>query len=857
MNDLRTAADLFAAGDVTGAKNIFLNILERDKINVDALHNVATCLARLGKAEQALQYYERAIQVNPKFKKSWISYLTLLMLLGKFDVAQVQFTRLNEEISILGELQEFVFLKKDFDTVEVKLDIKKITLGRDVFQRFLNHIYKKNDLLYALRLLNFWEHTSGEVQKEIYSAITAKIVNRTDTTKLSELNKQLKQGRPNKTHLKVASLLTTDRYNCELQFMAGVTLYQMRKFKDAYHHFENAFLIAPERSSYFSNAGACKNSLSLDREAVSLYRKALDLDPNFADGWCNLSRAQLLDGNPSAAIESIKRAISLNAKNPIYYANLSAAHYKLNNIEEALQSASDGIKCDPSNMVNYQQFAVALKHSKTLALKYHHILVSLGTTHMVERPASFATLASGIIFDEINDKETDIAKDAITFSTLKDLVCRILSSEVARTFLPLTPINNIYLEQLFWKIRSSLLLNRNKLSKIPNCEKFLEIFSQQVWSTDYIYPASTDEHIELEEFHKEITRQPVCEPVLALLLRTYLRENEIINIFNNKVQCKTPFILQICAQSTALNAARTKIVRAGSVSDNVSVLVQEQYEESPYPRWNFLSRPNAILINEIPRSENLKCTIPFDITESKILIAGSGTGQHPIETALRFPNSEVIGIDLSRESLSYAQMKADIYNIKNLKLFQCDILDVDALGMKFDIIESVGVLHHMKNPEKGLQSLRNVLETRGLLKLGLYSSLARKEIVSIQNKISQLNLEDNLSNIVQFRENLITERDPDLFSLAHISDIYNTSMFRDLVFHRQEHRFDIDQLKSLIKGGDCNFCGFSLNPAQRSLFRRSFPADADIFDLSKWQAFEEHFNDFFIGMYKFWVQKLP
>ena len=48
------------------------------------------------------------------------------------------------------------------------------------------------------------------------------------------------------------------------------------------------------------------------------------------------------------------------------------------------------------------------------------------------------------------------------------------------------------------------------------------------------------------------------------------------------------------------------------------------------------------------------------------------------------------------------------------------------LNKKFDIIESAGVLHHMADPVAGWRTLTNCLKPNGLMKIGLYSNLARQ-----------------------------------------------------------------------------------------------------------------------------------
>ena len=48
-----------------------------------------------------------------------------------------------------------------------------------------------------------------------------------------------------------------------------------------------------------------------------------------------------------------------------------------------------------------------------------------------------------------------------------------------------------------------------------------------------------------------------------------------------------------------------------------------------------------------------------------VLIAGCGTGQHSIESAMRFEKAKVLAVDLSLSSLAYAKRKTNELNIKN------------------------------------------------------------------------------------------------------------------------------------------------------------------------------------------------
>ena len=151
-----------------------------------------------------------------------------------------------------------------------------------------------------------------------------------------------------------------------------------------------------------------------------------------------------------------------------------------------------------------------------------------------------------------------------------------------------------------------------------------------------------------------------------------------------------------------------------NISDNISKKVRDQYEENPYPRWrfaninpknNFLSiLNNAIRPNKINANNQ-------NIAHS-VLIAGCGTGQQLVYKT-SYENSNIVAIDLSLSSLAFAKRKMQELKHNNIEFLQGDILSLNKLNKKFDVIECVGVLHHLKNPEDGLRILLDNLETKG------------------------------------------------------------------------------------------------------------------------------------------------
>ena len=141
----------------------------------------------------------------------------------------------------------------------------------------------------------------------------------------------------------------------------------------------------------------------------------------------------------------------------------------------------------------------------------------------------------------------------------------------------------------------------------------------------------------------------------------------------------------------------------------------------------------------------------------EILVAGCGTGQHALVTASRFLNARVLAVDLSLGGLSYATRKTRELGVSNIDYAQADILELASLGRRFDLIESVGVLHHMEEPSAGRQILTNLLRRGGVMKIGLYSEIARQDIVSGRALIAEQGLAPSAQNIRRCRQDIIAK----------------------------------------------------------------------------------------------------
>ena len=215
---------------------------------------------------------------------------------------------------------------------------------------------------------------------------------------------------------------------------------------------------------------------------------------------------------------------------------------------------------------------------------------------------------------------------------------------------------------------------------------------------------------------------------------------------------------------------------------------------------------------------------------------------------------EILTIDLSLNSLSYAKRKTQELNINNIKYIQADILNLDKFSNKFDMIDSVGVLHHMDKPLTGWKVLTDCLKRGGLMRIGLYSELGRRHIVEIRKEISKAGIGASDEEIKDWRDTIMRSGKDHHKLITSSADFYSLSTLKDLVFHVQEHRFTIPQLKQYLNELGLKFCGFEQMEVVPH-FQQTNKHKEDLYDLDKWQAYEEANPKAFSGMYQFWCSK--
>jgi tetratricopeptide (TPR) repeat protein/ubiquinone/menaquinone biosynthesis C-methylase UbiE len=612
-----------------------------------------------------------------------------------------------------------------------------------------------------------------------------------------------------------------------------------------------------------------------DRIPASLVptQKAVELNVKDAEAHNNLGNTLQALGRLEDAIESYQQSVVLQPNLMGAHTNLMIVYNNFGNelkeqgrLDLAIESYRQALKINPEYPEANYNMGIALSNLVFTepAPELNDIICKLLDKEKYVRPADISKAACSLLrFDPIiKDVFSKISAGKMS-ELLQEIIVDLSNVPLLIKMMEVFTLPDLEFENVFKDIRSAILLSISDIKHNPKTIIFQTALSLQCFLNEYLYEQTDVESEALKELEnlveEKLTKGQQPSPVELACLASYksLHEYSWLNLLSIPVELKTLQRTQVLEPEKEKQLKST-IPILQEIKNNVSCKVQEQYEQNPYPRWVNLQLPIISKpISTITQELNLKIENRGidEVDTPQILIAGCGTGEHPISTASMFKNCNVLAIDLSLSSVAYAKRKTEELGISNIEYMQADILDLSSLDRKFDIIESGGVLHHMDDPMAGWKVLTDCLNTGGFMRIGLYSELARKGVVQIRDEIEQSDIESSYDAMKSFRNTIVSSEEEHHKLITMSSDFYSMSTLRDLLFHVQEHRFTIPQIEASLTQLGLMFCGFENREAVQK-FKLESSTENALYDFEKWNSFEKENPRVFAGMYQFWCQKV-
>ena len=663
-------------------------------------------------------------------------------------------------------------------------------------------------------------------------------------------------------HLERAVELRPDHAMAHLNL--GNVRREQGRLADAARCYERASALNPNSAAPRINLANVLAEQGRWNAAVAAYRQALVLEPKHAEAQHRLGTALMAQGKAAEAITPFEATIALRPDLTAGYEGLSAACLTVGKLDVAIHAIARGLelKDTPEAKTLFAQCVKLVRF--TAPNERLHKLVLRALSEGWARPRELDKVCISLI--KLNPTVAEcVARAAAAWPMLlpgaqlfgASGLAALQTDELLACLLQCDPVADIDLEILLTNIRHVMLTGAEGSDQAGDADglKFFAAVARQCFINEYVYALPQGEAQRARDLQSKLaqalkTGEPVPQlwPIAvgayfplhttggadALLQRPW---PDYVNDLLVQ-QIKEPMReRQIAATIPALTTIEGEVSRA----------VREQYEENPYPRWIKAGPPVQPTI--------FKDTPPEQIPD--VLVAGCGTGLSTIEFARQMRHARILAIDLSLSSLSYAKRMAENFDAANIEFAQADIMMLSSLGRQFDFIDASGVLHHLADPWSGWRILLSLLRPGGVMQVGLYSEAARQNVVAARALIAERGYRPDPDGIRRCRADIMAADDPLLKSVATWEDFFTIAECRDLLFHVQEHRITLPQIKSFIAANNVEFSGFIPVPSQLRIFAERFAERSALLDLDCWHTLETEMPGLFAAMYQFWVRKPP
>lgn len=853
-NQLKDVFGLFQKRNYDKAARVAAKLVEEQPQQVFGWKILGAALYKLGKVSESLDPMQKSVLLDPADPESHNNLASCLLDLGELEQARYSYSKAIE-------------LRPDYAAAHSNLGLTLFKLGllKEAESSITTALALNPNYIEAHYNLGNIYSKKGRFNEAIKSFSRAVELDPHHSRAIYRLSDtQLELGLFKEAETSLKNYIETESGHAKAYFKLGNIQYDQFMYEEAKENYRKSLALEPNFVDAHNNLGITLQKLGQLKQSEICLRKTLELKPDYSQGHNNLGNTLVDMGRLEEADAIYTKAVALD---PGY----AEAYYNLGNLRKELGKKAEAISLY-ANAINLNQ-------------QFKNAYINLGHTlrgHRFEKsdPALYQSLCSLLLSGTCRPKTVSRSiisllkkdpniKELLIPSTENSGIDALLSTidrldelDLLGILMRLSPIADLDLEALFVNVRKEILEFREKILFTPVIRNFLTTLSLQCFINEHIYFETEKESQLIEKLTCEIERgilkgqQPNVLKILCLSLYRPLHKYDWCTELEELNQI--PELKRRLVDEPELEKKIAKeLPSLKDITDRTSLEVQAQYQENPYPRWiNLTTFEKGNTIHKI--CDGLKLRLSHDQVRRqrypKILVAGCGTGQHSIEVALYYDSSTVIAVDLSLASLAYAQRKTTELGVENVTYLQADILDLRMLELNFDVIESSGVLHHMRDPYEGWSILYDTLNPGGLMKIALYSQIAREGIAQTRKEIIDLGIERTQSDIKSFRNDLIVSLRRAQRNLIDAPDFYTTSEVRDLIFHVQEHNFTLLQIQEYLDRLGLIFCGFCDSEAV-SRFVKYFGAGADVCDLSLWHRFELSNPRTFAGMYQFYCQK--
>ena len=225
--------------------------------------------------------------------------------------------------------------------------------------------------------------------------------------------------------------------------------------------------------------------------------------------------------------------------------------------------------------------------------------------------------------------------------------------------------------------------------------------------------------------------------------------------------------------------------------------VRSHYERYPYPIYPLavsVRRCDTYALNLDALWATFNWVLPPHAAR-RILVAGCGSFS-PYPFAVANPRIPITALDLSRRNIRRARLHCLLHGRCNLTFEVGDLCNPLAASGGYGLIDAYGVLHHLEDPQTGLNALVVRLASGGIVRIMLYNRIYRQLEESLRRSLRRAKIRD-----VKVLKRLIARTKPGSRLYRFVQDSYDAtspSGLADALLHPCVHTFGVDEFLELV-----------------------------------------------------------
>ena len=360
-------------GQTEMASQMYITVLNADPQQPEANYNMGLLSVGSGRPQNALEFFETALESNADIADYWVSYINTLLEVGRIGDAQAVF----DQAKINGARGDG-FDKLQYKLSEASEKSSKISNGGIYEKQKLPSILDSLNLLEAMRLARKKAKEGlPESAASIYQDILYKFPNNKKARhgikslsvglvkpapkvqdppqdQLQALIELCSRGLLEQALKQAEKLIQRFSMSAILFNIQGIILKDMKKFDLSRLAFEKAVALMPNFADAYNNMGNAFKAQGELEKAIVAYNKALAINPNYASGYYNLGVVLTEQGKLEEAVETYKQALVINPAYVDAYYNLGNALKDQGKLEQAIGAYSKAlaIKPDDADILN-------------------------------------------------------------------------------------------------------------------------------------------------------------------------------------------------------------------------------------------------------------------------------------------------------------------------------------------------------------------------------------------------------------------------------------------------------------------------------------------------------------------------